>query len=310
MTVCMNGKTYSIGELSALSGASVRRIRFYSDKGLLPAAARTAAGYRVYTEADLARLDLIRALREAGVSLETIRNVLSRQRTLTEVLQIRLGTLEAEIASRRRIAAVLRATLRVSEPAECDLGRLSAATTLSKTKFKETLERVFEKVTNGHHMGDAWKAHIIDASTPELPDEPMPEQIDAWNEIMKMITDESEIAGMRAEMASWNDESDPSAYTEATKEMLAKAREAIDKGEQPTSAAGIATARTWLGKIAEAMKRDPDETFMEWARKHNARSSRYQKLLAILRGDGGNASPGREWLWLHEAMKPLLASTG
>jgi DNA-binding transcriptional MerR regulator len=243
MTVCMNGKTYTIGELSALSGVAVRRIRFYSDKALLPPSARTGAGYRVYSETDLARLDLIRALRQAGVSLETIRKVLSRRLTLIEVLQMRLGTLEAKIASRRRMAAVLRATLRASEPCESDLRRLWTMTALSKTKYRETLEGLFYKVTNGHHMDDAWKAQVIGASKPELPDEPTPEQVYAWDEIMKMITDESEIAGMRAEVASWNDASDPSAYAEATDQMLTKAREAIDKGEQPTSAAGIATAR-------------------------------------------------------------------
>ena len=95
----MNVKTYAIGELSALSGVPVRRIRFYSDEGLLPPAARTAAAYRVYTGTDLARLDLICALRDAGLSLETIRKVLSRQLSIADVLQMRIGTLEAEIAS-------------------------------------------------------------------------------------------------------------------------------------------------------------------------------------------------------------------
>ena len=112
----MSAKAYTIGELSGLSGVPVRRIRFYSDRGLLPPQARTASGYRVYSETDLARLGLIRALRDAGVSLETIRKTLSRRLTLTEVLRMRLGTLEAEIASRRRITAVLRATLRAPEP--------------------------------------------------------------------------------------------------------------------------------------------------------------------------------------------------
>ncbi len=42
-----------------------------------------------------------------------------------------------------------------------------------------------------------------------------------------MITDEANIAGMRAEMAlMWNDGIDASAYAEASNEILAKAREA------------------------------------------------------------------------------------
>jgi DNA-binding transcriptional MerR regulator len=52
MTAFMNGTAYTIGELSGLSGVPVRRIRFYSDKGLLPPKARTATGYRVYSETD------------------------------------------------------------------------------------------------------------------------------------------------------------------------------------------------------------------------------------------------------------------
>lgn len=39
---------YSIGELARLSGQSVRRIRFYSDKGLLPPMLRSASNYRLF----------------------------------------------------------------------------------------------------------------------------------------------------------------------------------------------------------------------------------------------------------------------
>jgi len=309
MTVFMNTTAYTIGELSALSGIPVRRIRFYSDKVLLPPAARSAAGYRIYSESDMARLDLVRALRDAGVNLETIRKFLSRRLTLTDVLRMRLRTLEAEITSRRRIAAVLSATLRSPEPAESDLRRLWAMTTLSNAKLREMLEELFSKVANGAHVDEAWKAQVIGDITPELPDEPTPGQIDAWNEIITMMTDETVVSEMRAEMASmWNNDFDPSAYNAASKEILAKAREAIGKGEPPNSAAGRAIAEEWLGKIARAMKHQPDSKFMEWARKHHARSSRYRELLGVLRGDGGNGSSGREWLWINEAIKPLLSS--
>lgn len=55
----MGTKVYTIGELARLSGQSVRRIRYYSDKGLLPPSDRSAGNYRIYSEADVARLDLI-----------------------------------------------------------------------------------------------------------------------------------------------------------------------------------------------------------------------------------------------------------
>lgn len=305
----MTGHTYTIGKISQLSGVSVRRIRFYSDKGLLPPMARTSNGYRVYSEADLARLDLIRALRDAGVSLKAIRKILSRHLTLTEVLQMRLGTLEAEIASRRRIAAVLRATLRASEPAESDLRRLWAMTTLSQTQLRTMIESFIDKVVDGFHADDAWKAQMIETSTPELPEEPTPEQIDAWNEIINMFSEKPFIEAMRSEMALvWNGEFDRAAYSAMSEKVLTKAREAMANGDLPTSATATVIAREWLTGLARVMRHDPDSAFIDWARMHRERARRYQELVATLRGDETARSASGEWLWIHEAMTPLLKS--
>jgi len=107
----MKPRTYSIGEASRLSGISVRRLRFYADEGLLPPAGRTEGGYRVFTDSELVRLDLIRCLRDAGLGLDAIREVLSHELPLAEALKLRLEALEAEIAAQRRVASALRAAL-------------------------------------------------------------------------------------------------------------------------------------------------------------------------------------------------------
>jgi DNA-binding transcriptional MerR regulator len=49
---------YKIGELSRLSGVSIKTIRHYSDQGVLPPSGVTEAGYRLYSEADRSRLEL------------------------------------------------------------------------------------------------------------------------------------------------------------------------------------------------------------------------------------------------------------
>jgi hypothetical protein len=59
----------SIGELSARTGLPVRTIRFYSDSGVVPPAERSAGGYRLYGPDALARLGLVRTLRDLGSGL-------------------------------------------------------------------------------------------------------------------------------------------------------------------------------------------------------------------------------------------------
>ena len=56
--------TMHIGELAERTGLSLRTIRHYDDVGLLPAAARTDGGFRLYTEADCDRLMVIKTMRK------------------------------------------------------------------------------------------------------------------------------------------------------------------------------------------------------------------------------------------------------
>ena len=307
----MSENRYRIGELARLSGVSVRRIRFYSDKGILPPATRTASGYRVYTDMDVARLDLVRALREAGIGLAMIRKLIGKRLSLHDVLKTRLEALEAEIAARRRIAAVLRATLRTSDPTEADLRRLWTMTTLTNARLRSELEAFFDKVAEDAHVDPAWKRQMLDLSAPELPAEPTADQIDAWNELTAMISDPDFIAEMRADMATmWRADFDPEAYLAASQEISVQVREAIAAGRRPESPEGLAIARHWLQRSAAAMNRAPDAAFLDWHldqyRRNSGRTARYRLLLARLQGTSEDATVNREWAWMIDAMKPLL----
>lgn len=65
-----------IGALAELLGLNPRTIRYYEQIGLIPAAARTGAGYRDYGESDRQRLDFVRRSRHLGFSLEEIGEIL------------------------------------------------------------------------------------------------------------------------------------------------------------------------------------------------------------------------------------------
>lgn len=71
-----HGKTYTIKQLADMVGVSVRTLHHYDTIGLLKPSARTAAEYRLYSEAELLRLQQILFFKELALSLEEIRAIL------------------------------------------------------------------------------------------------------------------------------------------------------------------------------------------------------------------------------------------
>lgn len=67
------GTLYLIGDLARQTGLTVKTIRFYSDRGIVAPTDRSPTGYRLYDIDAVARLDLVRTLRELGLDLATIR---------------------------------------------------------------------------------------------------------------------------------------------------------------------------------------------------------------------------------------------
>lgn len=65
-----------IGEVSRQTGLTVHTVRFYEAEGLLPQAARTNSGYRVYSPEIVDQLRFIRKAQELGFSLMEIRELL------------------------------------------------------------------------------------------------------------------------------------------------------------------------------------------------------------------------------------------
>ncbi|MER8161807.1 MerR family transcriptional regulator [Streptomyces sp. NPDC094472] len=72
----MDGKHMQIGEVAARTELSLRTIRHYEETGLVVPSARSRGGFRLYTEADVARLMVIRRMKPLGFTLDQMRDLL------------------------------------------------------------------------------------------------------------------------------------------------------------------------------------------------------------------------------------------
>ena len=66
----------TIGKLAKLSGIPPKTIRYYEGAGILPEPKRSESGYRLYSEIDLHRAQLVRRARLLAMSLPEVRELL------------------------------------------------------------------------------------------------------------------------------------------------------------------------------------------------------------------------------------------
>jgi DNA-binding transcriptional MerR regulator len=303
----------AIGGVSKRTGIPVKTLRFYADEGIVPPSGRSQSGYRLYSDEDVAKLDLVRTLRDAGLGLDAIRAVLRRDMTLSDALRLRLGAVEAHIASLRHVAAALRAALR-SEPTEHDVRRLCAVTRLSNEDRKALIECFYEKVSEGIPIDKVWMRAMIEASTPKLPDDPTPAQIDAWIELAGIVSDPTFVASLRENAKdAWKPGFDVSVMREANDEALRAATEARASGLAPESDRAKQIVERYVADMARAAGHPANAAFragmLERIERQDPRASRYWELVATLGGKHEMSSRVAEWAWIVAAVRRHLGES-
>jgi len=96
-----------VGEVSRLTGITVRTLHHYDQVGLLVPAGRSPSGYRLYGKADLDRLRQILGYRELGFGLDEVAGLLADDADLPAQLRRQRQLVEERIERLRRIAAAL-----------------------------------------------------------------------------------------------------------------------------------------------------------------------------------------------------------
>ncbi|NYE94987.1 DNA-binding transcriptional MerR regulator [Psychromicrobium silvestre] len=107
----MSATAWSISEVAKMTGVSSRTLRHYDQIDLLKPAWAAHNGYRYYQQPELLRLQRILLLRELGLSLEIIAQVLLGQRDELQALEVHHRWLLAERDRMSRLANTVEATM-------------------------------------------------------------------------------------------------------------------------------------------------------------------------------------------------------
>ncbi|GGQ11359.1 MerR family transcriptional regulator [Streptomyces mutabilis] len=131
----MNGKHMQIGEVATRTELSLRTIRHYEETGLVVPSARSQGGFRLYTDADVSRLMVIRRMKPMGFTLDEMRELLAatdrldtgdltdaereeclaRVRGFEEAARQRVADLRTQLARAEEFAGALRERLAHSD---------------------------------------------------------------------------------------------------------------------------------------------------------------------------------------------------
>lgn len=127
---------WKVGELARRTGLSVRALHHYHAIGLLAPSLRTAAGHRLYSHADVARLQQVQSLRQLGVPLDDVKRLLDGAALSPgRVIALHLARVREQIARQQRLADRLAAVA----------DRLAAAGDAPETLSARDLCRLIEE---------------------------------------------------------------------------------------------------------------------------------------------------------------------
>ena len=283
----MNGDTLcSIGDLARRTGLTVKVIRFYSDRGIVPPTDRSPAGHRLYDVEAVARLELVRTLRDLGMDLATIRRVVDHEISLPEVAAAHAEALEVQI----RVLRLRRAVLMTVAERGSTLEEMDLMHKLAKLSADER-RRLIDDFLGAAFGGNAEFAGIVRSMTPELPDNPEAHQVEAWVELAELSQDPDFRARMRRIADLLAADQTPG----VRRGPVAAVRDEVG----PALAAGVDPASPDADPIVAAvMAQHGDVDLLTWLEAANdPRRERYLQLLAVINGwqAPDSLTPALDW---------------
>ncbi|WP_327697822.1 helix-turn-helix domain-containing protein [Streptomyces sp. NBC_00459] len=295
----------TIGELARATGLTVRTIRYWSDEGALPPVTRSSGGYRLYDAGSVARLELIRTLRELGLGLDHVRAVLAGETTVAEVAAAHVAALDAQIRTLKVTRAVLSSVARRGSTAE-EMTLMNKLARLSAAERKRIMEEFVEELFHGLDSVDPAIRDRMRSIAVDLPEDPTAEQVDAWVQLAELIQDPEFRAQMRQVMefnaADQGRGAPAGRSTWFPMRLVQLAAEARERGIAPEAPEAEAILREVLGDG------DPAVVLERIESASNERLARYRELLVKVKGAEPAAAHREEFAWVVAALRARSAS--
>lgn len=282
---------FTIGALAERTGLTVKTIRFYSDKGIVPPTEYSPGGYRLYDADAAARLELVRTLRELGIDLPTVARVLAHETSVTAVATAHADALDVQIRILRTRRAVLRAVAeRGSQRTEMDL--MHNLMRMSEAERHRLINDFADAAYGGVDANPAM-VELVRTSMPELPDDPTTEQITAWMELVELVQDNDFREAVRA-MAEYQareraDGDTTGLHHELTEAVRTEVGQAIADGIEAESAAAAVVVDALSARYAETFGKPDDSRLRHWMLErlevaNDPRVERYWRLVSAING--------------------------
>jgi DNA-binding transcriptional MerR regulator len=293
---------FTIGEVARRTGLSPRTVRFYSDAGLIPARDRSSAGHRLFDADAVARLELVRTLRTLDIDLPAIARILDQHAQLAAVAALHAEAMAIQIRTLQLRRSVLLAVAKHPDP----IGAITVMTRLaqmSENQRQHLIDAFWDEMCDGMDLNSEAERRMR-AARPELPDNPSPEQVEAWIEFAELIEDPDFRAKVRT-MTSYHSQqrreasNDMTVHTEeqgrAIAEAVQLARDAVAEGIDPESQAAaalladIVPAFGQLPSVSHVPDDNPDSDLRARLAERlevrtDERAERYSQLVEIISG--------------------------
>ncbi|MGW4064633.1 MerR family transcriptional regulator [Amycolatopsis sp. NPDC004747] len=305
----------TIGALAARTGLSVKKIRFYADRGIVPATGHSPAGYRLYDVAAVARLELVRTLRALDIDLATVRRVLAGETSLAEVAAAHAAALDVQIRSLRLRRAVLTAVAnRGSSHREMEL--MHKLVNLSDAERRRFVHDFIDDTFGGVDANPAM-VELLRSSMPELPDDATPEQVEAWLELVELVQDTGFRAAVRRmaeyQAAQRADGDTTGLHHDLTETVRDEVGRALSAGVAPDSGQAGGIVATLTARYAETFGKADDDRLQQWILDRleiagDPRVTRYWQRVATINGWPPFPDLQPVFSWFGQALRARLNS--